>query len=95
MSTIELNEFIKNQERKCFVMLPDGNPAKERYFKEKTCCICGRKYIGFGNNPDPVKKTDLNDYIHGFCCDECNCNRVLPARMGIVQAVKRKGENEA
>lgn len=52
--------------------LPDGT--------EKTCCICGKKFIGFGNNPYPVADTNLDD-PNGLCCDECNANIVLPTRM--------------
>lgn len=29
------------------------------------CCICGRKFKGYGNNPVPLK-------TYGRCCDECN-----------------------
>lgn len=32
---------------------------------EKKCCICGKKFVGYGNNPYPIK----ND---GQCCDKCN-----------------------
>lgn len=37
------------------------------------CCICKRFVDGKGNNAEPYKK--------GFCCDECNKNIVIPARM--------------
>jgi hypothetical protein len=35
--------------------------------KEKTfrCCICGKTFNGYGNNPAPVK-------VSGRCCDRCN-----------------------
>jgi hypothetical protein len=58
-----------------------------------TCCICGAEFDnGFGNNPDPVKKNlkgedikqwDPND-PDGYdprCCDTCNTNVVIPARI--------------
>lgn len=34
--------------------------------KEKTyrCSICGKKFIGFGNNAEPLNK--------GRCCNSCN-----------------------
>lgn len=32
--------------------------------KEKVCCICKKKYIGWGNSARPVKD--------GRCCDACN-----------------------
>ena len=38
------------------------------------CVICEEHFTGFGNNPDPVK-------INGDCCDACNTNHVIPARM--------------
>jgi len=37
------------------------------------CCICGKRFEGFGNNPAPLKKT-------GRCCDNCNIN-VIAERM--------------
>jgi len=38
------------------------------------CVICNEHFTGFGNNPDPVKQD-------GDCCDACNTNHVIPARM--------------
>ena len=44
--------------------------------KEKhICCICGKEFSGYGNNPEPVK--NFND----GCCDECNINVVIPERL--------------
>ena len=40
---------------------------------EKKCCICGKEFIGCGNNANPVKE--------GVCCDYCNTNFAVPARM--------------
>ena len=40
----------------------------------KTCCICGRSFVGWGNNPWPIKED-------GECCDKCNFRVVLPARI--------------
>lgn len=40
----------------------------------KTCCICGRSFTGWGNNPWPVKDD-------GECCDKCNLDKVIPARI--------------
>lgn len=51
---------------------------EEKYMK---CCICGRIFKGYGNNPAPVKK-------HGRCCDDCNSSKVIPARMA--EIIKRK-----
>ena len=41
-----------------------------------TCCICGKETTGYGNNPAPV--IDLPD---SRCCDDCNINKVIPARL--------------
>ena len=30
----------------------------------KKCVLCGKKYEGYGNNAQPLKK--------GQCCDDCN-----------------------
>ena len=39
------------------------------------CCICGRELRELeGNNPWPVKD-------EGECCDECNYQKVIPARI--------------
>lgn len=40
----------------------------------KKCCICGKQFNGWGNNPYPVKES-------GKCCDECNWTQVIPARL--------------
>ena len=40
----------------------------------KQCCICGKFFVGYGNNPYPVKES-------GVCCNECNANKVIPARL--------------
>ena len=41
--------------------------------KTQKCVICGRKFEGFGNNAEPVRK--------GRCCDICNLMKVIPARL--------------
>lgn len=40
----------------------------------KTCCICGKAFDGWGNNPFPIKN-------EGECCNECNTMYVIPARI--------------
>lgn len=42
--------------------------------EKKKCCICGKVFTGWGNNPWPVKES-------GTCCDECNTKHVIPARL--------------
>ena len=40
---------------------------------EKTCCLCGEEFEGYGNNPAPLKES-------GECCDHCYTEKVIPAR---------------
>ena len=42
----------------------------------KTCCICGKEFKGWGNNPYPVVKDE-----DARCCDDCNMEFVIPARI--------------
>ena len=48
--------------------------AKKHALHTHTCCICGKKFKGYGNNPFPVVN-------NGRCCDKCNSNVVIPAKM--------------
>ena len=41
--------------------------------KELVCCICGKRFKGYGNNPWPLKE-------EGRCCDECN-QKVIEERI--------------
>lgn len=40
--------------------------------KKYTCCLCGGKFEGYGNNPYPL--------AGGRCCNACDCNYVVPVR---------------
>lgn len=44
--------------------------------QEKKCCICGKKFVGWGNDPWPVNMDEK-----ARCCDKCNSEKVLPARL--------------
>lgn len=48
--------------------------------KVKKCSICGKKYTGWGNNALPI-----ND---GECCDKCNGDYVIPARIAQIYRAK-------
>lgn len=52
----------------------------EKYY---TCSICGKKCVGYGNNPQPIK-----DNYNERCCDECNNNYVIPARILVFKTGK-------
>lgn len=52
------------------------------------CCICGRLFNDYGNNPDGAmwKDEDGNIVDPEFneddrCCDDCNSRYVIPGRM--------------
>lgn len=47
------------------------------------CCICGKELNGYGNNPEPVEP-----YEAGLCCDECNAEKVIPARRKFIHDVE-------
>lgn len=40
----------------------------------KICCLCNRIFIGWGNNPEPLKDS-------GVCCSVCDETKVIPARI--------------
>lgn len=41
------------------------------------CVICGKEFHGWGNNAQPV--------ANGLCCDDCNIEEVIPARLKELQ----------
>ena len=49
-----------------------GKIIKEAYEKHK-CILCGKEFDGWGNNAWPIKD--------GICCDDCNAEKVIPARL--------------
>ena len=51
--------------------------------KKYRCCLCGKEFEGWGNNPWPLA---LNEEER--CCDECNDTKVIPARLRLM--VERK-----
>lgn len=46
------------------------------------CCLCGGTYTCNGNNPWPLESDEY------ACCDRCNREKVIPARLLLM------GENE-
>lgn len=40
----------------------------------KICCICGKPFEGYGNNPSPIETS-------GVCCDICHAETVVPRRL--------------
>lgn len=52
------------------------------------CCICGKVFWGYGNNPAPVKDK-------GRCCDICNSTQVIPTRLGIISSNQDDEQGES
>lgn len=50
--------------------------------QKNVCCICGKEFEGYGNNPEPYM-------VEGVCCNECNQNVVLPARRELSETINR------
>lgn len=46
--------------------------------EKKTCCICGKTFVGDGHNPFPIKEK-------GRCCPECNYKIVAPKRLSLIK----------
>ena len=49
--------------------------VEEMKKKEHKCSLCGKKFVGFGNNPEPLAPYEERG------CDECNTKYVIPARI--------------
>ena len=74
---VDWNEYVEIQAKNVIHEPETGeeNTAKQEIWR---CVICHEHFTGFGNNPDPVKN-------YGDCCDACNTNAVIPARItGII-----------
>lgn len=65
----------------------DEGPVEEELEDEHKCCICGEPIEGHGNNPFPVK-------AEGDCCDKCNAEVVIPARIEKMKAAASEKVNE-
>ena len=62
--------------------------ADEKKSQTNKCCICGREFLGFGNNPAPYKE-------NGRCCNRCNYDYVIPSRMYLMGLGARLTEKKA
>lgn len=56
--------------------------------REFRCCLCGKVCTGYGNNPYPLALG------HNRCCDVCNTEKVIPARISEYNRMKDKAEEE-
>lgn len=56
--------------------MPELIEAISKWIDEShACCLCGKQYMGWGNNPEPIKG------YPGRCCNECNNDLVIPWRI--------------
>ena len=46
--------------------------------EKHTCCLCGKKFSGLGNNAQPLAK--------GTCCDECNNIVIIARSVGLTKS---------
>ena len=53
----------------------------------QVCCICGERFIGYGNNPWPI----VNDE-NARCCDTCNETKVIPARLAMMFSGRKENK---
>ena len=69
-----IDEYHKLLDKEEKSKLKEANGIVESQDTEdKTCVICGKTYTGYGNNAEPV--------ADGRCCDDCNIEIVIPARL--------------
>ena len=47
---------------------------------KKICCICGKKFNTFGNNPEPLMPLEDNGK-ENRCCDSCDWKYIVPVRL--------------
>ena len=64
------NSPSKMNEQRPSIFPPRGQTQE---LPSYTCCMCGKRERGWGNNPYPIKE-------NGRCCDECN-RRVIVERI--------------
>ena len=56
-----------------YICLTLNNTQMEKF----KCCLCDKEVEGFGNNPEPLGNVGEDEE----CCDECNAEKVIPARI--------------
>ena len=71
----------KKQAKKTTKAAKNAKAAKKE--SARRCCLCGSVVEGHGNNPAPLAS-------EGVCCDKCNAEKVLPARMAAAKADAKK-----
>ena len=58
------------------------------------CVLCKQMFIGgYGNNPEPVVNIYKPETFNARCCDACNTNQVIPARLKIAMECNELTKN--
>lgn len=57
--------------------------------REFDCCFCHKHFVGFGNDPWPAFMGD-----DSYCCDDCNMEIVIPARIKDMEEHNRRRMND-
>lgn len=54
----------------------------------KRCCICGVRFEGYGNNPEPIVPAENGER----CCDQCNSIVVYRRMMDVFEEFEKRAE---
>ena len=81
VNDIIAESYLRTMNKETLKTLRETKELKEdnHHFK---CCLCGKEVDGWGNNPYPITED-------GGCCDECNRDKVIPARIKLAYSKKR------
>lgn len=61
--------------------------------KTEKCCICGKTFEGYGNNPRGAlnENREIVEWRdEDRCCDECNNRHVVPGRIMLMMRNRAK-----
>lgn len=56
--------------------------------EEGMCSLCGYPYDHYGNNPEPLMRFEHR------CCDACNMEKVIPARLAVMRGFPIPNQEE-
>jgi hypothetical protein len=82
------SNLIKNTDMIEFMIVMNSNIVKDcNRINNNECILCGGDYGEYGHNPAPLGQG-------GRCCDKCNSQDVLPARLKNYRLATMKAEGE-
>lgn len=70
--------------------------------EKHVCCICGKEFYGYGNNPDGAhwrnpETGEIETREFGpdeRCCDECDQMYVIPGRLYLINKTRMNHEKK-